>query len=116
MVGERLNLDAIQARADAAMNLEGETDAYIVAGRWSQAARDVPALVAEVKRLRDGHEMHEANHLRIIERAQAELRAARAVRDEVSRLYEDDRITLDDDKRLLRLLAAWDQAAREVTS
>ena len=48
-----LNLDAIQARADAAMNLDSETDAYIVAARWSQAARDVPQLVAELRAARD---------------------------------------------------------------
>ena len=40
----------------------------------------------------------------------AELRAARAVRDEIRRLYEDDRILLpEEDERLLRLLAAWDE-------
>lgn len=44
----------------------------------------------------------------------AELRAAREVRDEVDRLYEDDRIHLDEDERLLRLLAAWDHASDQL--
>ena len=44
----------------------------------------------------------------------AEIRAARDARDEIDRLYEDDRIHLDEDERLLRLLAAWDKAAGEV--
>jgi hypothetical protein len=41
----------------------------------------------------------------------AEIRAARDARDEIDRLYEDDRIHLDEEERLFRLLAAWDKAA-----
>jgi hypothetical protein len=45
----------------------------------------------------------------------AELRAAREARDEIDRLYEDDRILLGEDERLLQLLATWDKATGEAT-
>jgi hypothetical protein len=45
----------------------------------------------------------------------AEARAARDVRDEIDRLYEDDRILLGEDERLLRLLATWDHVSDKVT-
>jgi len=40
----------------------------------------------------------------------AELRAAREARDEIDRLYIDGQIRLDEDERLLHLLATWDRA------
>ncbi len=44
-----------------------------------QTRRQLHAAQEDNERLRRGHEMHEANHLRIVEHAQAELRAAREV-------------------------------------
>jgi len=44
-----IDLDAIQVRADRALNEDHETNAYVVAFRWHDSAKDVPALVAELR-------------------------------------------------------------------
>ena len=80
-----LDLDRVEALAQDGVDLCNRTDVDVA---YTVPDQDVLALLAE-------------------------LRAARATRDEIDRLYEDDRIHLDENERLLRLLAAWDEATKE---
>jgi hypothetical protein len=56
------------------------------AAQCENGDRLILMLIAEIKRLREAHELHEANHARVVERAQAELWAARAVIDAADRV------------------------------
>ncbi len=51
----RLDLDAVQARNDDALrpsNIDGSLDDAVVEARWWASAKDVPALVAELRAAR----------------------------------------------------------------
>ena len=48
-----IDLDAVQARSDAAVHHEGESNGYVLSQRWYVSAVDVPALIAELRAARE---------------------------------------------------------------
>lgn len=62
-VSAMIDLDAIRRRSDISTNPEGETDSYVIAGRWRSSAEDVPALldyISEILKLKEPTSMEEA--------------------------------------------------------